>query len=363
MEMQWFAFFKRAQSERNKAIVVIGATLLLGISPSVAYSTTEGNSIKSAESKVEDGFLKLPAFDLERVSSNTQEPVKVGDPLKLNILNFNLQENSKSEKSWSIEAAGSVDLQSEGWTIQQNEKKSASESGLSLTATPLKEGQLALPSLVIKNSDGQAVARTNPLQVEVVSAISSQDTKPQQPEDIEPPVGLQFPWKTVLLWGIALLLVLCLAGYAFYRWQKYKKPKVFTPVPEVKRSEDETALLHLDELEKLDYLSRHEYKKYYFRLSEILKAYIGGRYRFDALESTTHEIIAELENKKKINDTWLDRIEKVFDKLDRVKFTDHIPIGEEGRELIREAREFVMTTRRLPSVGANSTGEVGHAIR
>ena len=106
-------------------------------------------------------------------------------------------------------------------------------------------------------------------------------------------------------------------------------------------------------------MKRGEFKAHYFGISEILKTYLGERYRVDAVESTTREMIAALEERRSIGDPQLDRLESIFSKLDLVKFTDHIPLPDEGLKLLQSARELVMMTRRPPNATTSATTPKG----
>jgi hypothetical protein len=197
------------------------------------------------------------------------------------------------------------------------------------------------------------VARTHPFTLEVTSAIKSTDPKPEQPESLEPPVGLQFPiWiaGSIVLLGAVLLLGLV---YGIFRWYQVRKLRI-SQLPKVVQTEDEVALAKLNELEKQGLLKRGDYKSYYFKLSEILKSYVGARYQFDAPESTTAEMISLLEEHSAIHgslpDSGIDRLESLFNRLDLVKFTDFVPETEISVKLLGDAKEFILTTRRPPTI-------------
>lgn len=97
-----------------------------------------------------------------------------------------------------------------------------------------------------------------------------------------------------------------------------------------------------------------QFKKHYFRISEILKNYIGDRFGFDAPESTSREILALLKKQKveglRSDEEEIERLERLFEKLDLVKFTDHSPVFGESAQVLDEARDFVMNTRRVKVV-------------
>ena len=53
------------------------------------------------------------------------------------------------------------------------------------------------------------------------------------------------------------------------------------------------------QLEEAQLWQNNQAKQYYFRLSEIIREYLESRYGFLALESTTPEVLREIQNKLK----------------------------------------------------------------
>ena len=58
---------------------------------------------------------------------------------------------------------------------------------------------------------------------------------------------------------------------------------------------------NLDALAKENLPGKGEFKLYYFRLSEIVRGYLGELYKIEALESTTPELLAALRSRIAIN--------------------------------------------------------------
>jgi hypothetical protein len=99
-------------------------------------------------------------------------------------------------------------------------------------------------------------------------------------------------------------------------------------------------------LERQQLFQQLKFKAHYFGVSEILKCYVGARYGFDAPESTTGEMISVLIERKCLSDMSMGSLRSMFEKLDRVKFTDSIPEPDEATALLAQAKVFIRETRR-----------------
>ena len=281
---------------------------------------------------------QLLAYDLQRVDDPQAPGVRVGDSIHFRMIQPGLD---RSDPSLKLEVPKTLNLPEEGWYLDPQ----------SLTASPLKPGKLVLPPLSVQDASGKVVGHTQPFSLEVASAIASTDPHPEQPEGMRPPVGVLFPFWIVLVCAVLGGILLGGIAYGLYRAYQRRRPKVSAVSSPIVPA-DEKALQQLQALAQQKYADKGEFKKHYFTLSEILKEYVGARYRVDALESTTYEMIQCLEGKRALTDQSLDQLEAIFQQLDRVKFTDHLPTSDEAQFLWEEARKFVILTRVVKPLGA-----------
>ena len=348
-------------------ILIFLLSLLVTVSGPTSFALPEAKPAASgvAPAALDLEFLNLPAYDVSWAEGTSTGPAKPGDSLRLKITGI-------TQPQFKLEVPeGSSSLQELGWEVRPLDPSPSSiGSGAStgpgdsyFAAIPLKAGKLTLPSLLIKDSNGKNVARTRPFSIEVGSAIQPNDPNPTQPAAPEPPVSLQFPWWVAAIFtvlGAALAIGLF---YFAYRYWKSRKPKEKPLPPIVPRPEDEVALAQLTALEQAGLVKKGEYKAHYFGVSEILKSYIGLRYRFDAPECTTSEMIRVLENKSATSDGVLDDLETLFTDLDQVKFTDHIPQDATSVKVLEAARSFVLRTRKPQSKMIPPQEEAENAVR
>lgn len=316
------------------------------------------------------------SFDVEIVSPTpqTQRAFRVGDELQLRIKSLIIpgaQDYGKELKLQSHDQDQSqIQEKQEDWVFRMTPIFKSNNP--LFTIVLVKPGKVTLPSLVIQESDsGESIGRTNPLTLDVESAIAPNDPQPDQLEKNEPPIGLAFPKRVMIITSLFVLLLLGGLVLGIILWKKRKSPgKKEVPVPVL--PEDELALQELDKLLQANLMGEGRLKAHYFGISDIIKAYLGARYQFNALESTTQEVLDSLKRTQErtqllSEDGVVDELRYLFEKLDLVKFTDSIPTIEEPSQLIQEARAFVKKTRRQPSHSILTTTEVSgahqHAVR
>ncbi len=151
-------------------------------------------------------------------------------------------------------------------------------------------------------------------------------------------------WR--LLWWISGALAaagLALAGWiAWKRWRG--RPVAFVgapPLPPHVRFERRLGELAAERLPQ-----RGRKRDYFFRLSEIVREYLGAVFAVNALDLTTSELAEALSHRSAAIDRaallrWCER-------ADVVKFARHEPSEEECDEALRYARELAEATRPGP---------------
>lgn len=303
-------------------------------------------------------LLALPALDLARVgpvaSSGAPIPqgaLRVGDPVVLRATGIPVSSPAAAGSLTVTLPKGNSPLGEQGWEVHSpvsRAGKASGEADLELTAVPLKPGNLTLPVLQIGIGD-QPIARTNPWAAQVESAIPKDDPKPREPVPPRPPAELAFPWWVLAVAGALALAALALGGTLLYRWIRERRRAARAPRPVPPRTADQEALDALSALEKKPAVRPAELKAHYHAVSEVLKRYLGRRYDFAASESTTEELLATLE--RLWNDPAVGRsggtgeLRGLFERLDRVKFTDQLPDEGEPQAMVEAARKLVLATR------------------
>jgi len=159
--------------------------------------------------------------------------------------------------------------------------------------------------------------------------------------DIKPivKVSLLGAW----LAGLVLLLLLL---FLVYRILKKKEKPVAKPAPRRILSPREAALQELEELEALKLVEKGQFRKYYFRLSEILRHFLQEEIQIPAVDATTEEIRPHLKSSKFLNTEETHTVDRILIDMDLVKFAKFIPSPEEIRRLRDELKAFIRTAPR-----------------
>jgi hypothetical protein len=174
--------------------------------------------------------------------------------------------------------------------------------------------------------------------------IAPADTSLKIYDIIEPyraPVtfGEIIPW--VLL--IALVGLLTWAAVRFIRKLKKNKPGV-----EVVINPDPAHVIAFRELEKLkndELWQKGEIKKYYTRLTEILRQYLENRYNVFSLELTTSETLEALVKTGFKKDGTYNQLKTVLTGADLVKFAKYKPEPEENELHYKNSWDFIQETK------------------
>lgn len=146
-----------------------------------------------------------------------------------------------------------------------------------------------------------------------------------------------------LFTGIGILL-LAIAGIGIWLYlRKRRKEDAGKKVPP-----DETALRDMDALMASGYLKTGDYRSFYFRLSELLRAYMEARFSFPAQESTTEELIPMIE-KLGLTRSQKDTVRMLARWEDLVKFAMHTTTNERAQKDWDDTRRIIIETRQNPS--------------
>jgi hypothetical protein len=161
-------------------------------------------------------------------------------------------------------------------------------------------------------------------------------------------VGEILPW--VLILAVAAALV-------WFAIRYIKKLKSTGKEPEVIINPDPAHVIALRELEKLrdeKLWQCGEIKKYYTRLTEVLRQYLENRYRVYSLELTTSETLDALVKTGFKRDGFYNQLKSILTSADLVKFAKYNPEPSENESAFQESWNFVLATKEEIAVLADA---------
>ena len=211
-----------------------------------------------------------------------------------------------------------------------------------------------LPDLTlhVTGPDGEKAltVRGRPLKLRSLLQEEGATAADQAHHGPKPPVSVlvrSLLWLWILL-GAALL---CGGFLWFRRWRKQKLVPKEQPALPVEA--DDLALQHLAALQSDAPWTRGEGRQAIFRLSEIVRGYLGARLQFHALDLTSEEFLGELHRRRLMG---LD-LKELTDEVrweDLVKFAKLEPTAEECQRGIARAGSMVRHTRPLRALPARA---------
>jgi len=231
------------------------------------------------------------------------------------------------------------------------------------TLEPFLAGDYEIPAIEFRlegeeeAQDAAAVARTEPITIQVVSVVPDESA---QPADIKGVVAGPFEvpaWMWFLFGaGLAAVALALLAGVLIGRRKERKRL--------IRVTAHEVALRRLDELLARGLIERGEFKLFYQEVSLILRRYIEDRFGLRAPEQTTEEFLASsrrahAQGANLLSAEDIGLLEKFLSHCDLVKFAAVEPTRAQVDESLHTVRAFIDRTRIVEAqLEQDAAGEV-----
>ncbi len=184
---------------------------------------------------------------------------------------------------------------------------------------------------------GEGAVETSEIFVEVESVLP-EGGEATDIRDIKPLRRTEGPLAWWLAAAAALALAAAAAAYLLWRRRRPRAPA--PPVPA-----HLAAFRALEALRGLDLADPEALRRFYFGLSEILRAYIEGRFGLNATDLTSEEILARSAELQGLGPAEREGLERFLLDTDRVKFAEHRPGEAEIEQVYERALGFVEATQ------------------
>jgi hypothetical protein len=176
-------------------------------------------------------------------------------------------------------------------------------------------------------------------------------TPDAKPRPNPPPRAQREPWEALrraLAWIAIGVLVGGGAAWLISKWMK--RPRRVAPPPPP-RPPWELALERLDETRHAGLLQASRFAEFFDRVNDAVRQYLGARFGFDGLESTTDETLAALRRAPHFS-IPIAEIAVFLQAWDLVKFADLTPSLDDCESALREAEHVVRDTIPQPHAHA-----------
>ncbi|MGA2298801.1 MAG: hypothetical protein ABSG15_14735 [FCB group bacterium] len=178
--------------------------------------------------------------------------------------------------------------------------------------------------------------RFNTVQVDTSLAI----------KDIKSPLDIPISIWEYLLYFLIVILAAAAGVGGYLLWKRYKKRQLPKPKYDPRIPPHIYALEALKQLDDEKLWQKGKVKLYYIRLTEIIRTYLERSFYIPALEMITSEIIEAMLNAK-IDMEFVERMGKVFETADLVKFAKYQPLPDVNTLSMNLSIDFVKGT--IPS--------------
>ena len=143
--------------------------------------------------------------------------------------------------------------------------------------------------------------------------------------------------------SVVFLAVLCfLIPYLLGRYHD-NKPILRRVTVAPKLPAHQVALKEMDRIKEERSWQRDDVKQYYTELTDALRTYMEERFGFNAMEMTSDEIIAQLNEQP--DKEWIDELRTLFQMSDLVKFAKFKPLINENDMNLINAIDFINKTK------------------
>jgi hypothetical protein len=241
-----------------------------------------------------------------------------------------------------------------GPRIERTESGERATTRLSVSFVPLpqKPGRATVvvppfPISIARASGDVIVLCTHGHEVSIedpIANVPSPAPKPNPPARIQREVWSLL--KNAVFVGAVALVAGALVAFLVTLWLRRPKP---LPPPPPRRPPWEIAFEELYDLRHAGLVAEARFAEHFDRVSDIVRKYLGARFGFDGLESTTREALFVLRRVTPPLES-LDSIESFLRQADLVKFAKTVPNAEECELALTRAERIISAT--LPEARA-----------
>ena len=227
-----------------------------------------------------------------------------------------------------------------------------------ITISAYDSGYFAIPGFkffIDNDSANPFYSQTLFLEVHTVPT----DSSITKTKDIKPPFAEAFNWKwysKYFYWGFSFLVIIILIILITIYFTK--KNKIVAHEPEKPKIPAHIiALQSLEKIKNEEIWKEEKTKEYYSSISDTIRLYIEERFKVNALESTTAEIMIAFRSQV-VDKESKDKLQQLLMLSDLVKFAKQFPIISEHTFTLQNAFDFVNETKREENVTIKNNQQI-----
>jgi hypothetical protein len=175
-----------------------------------------------------------------------------------------------------------------------------------------------------------------------VSSLLQKDPKERALNPIRGPVDLP---RGIMAWTVPLALgaasLLAAAMVLFFRRKRAADNALTAPAVPA----HDLACRQLQEILDERLIERGEIKRFFSKLSDVLRSYIENRFGLHAPKRTTEEFLSDISREAPFSLEQKGPLMKFLQGCDLVKFAEHHPSQEEITRAIDSCKAFIQATR------------------
>lgn len=212
------------------------------------------------------------------------------------------------------------------------------------TITSFDSALYSLPPVPVKV--GEMEYKTNHLVLKVYN-VPVDVSKPDEFFPLRPQMNAPFAWSdwAYLVWLSFAMLLLLIAGVGLIAFYRDNAPIIRKIIRKPPMPPHQKALQEIEQVKQDKLYETSGEKEYYTKLTEILRNYIYRRFGFNAMEMTSSEIIARLQQEDlKDNEAFIE-VKTLFQTADLVKFAKWMPEMNENDYHLLCAVTFINETK------------------
>ena len=210
------------------------------------------------------------------------------------------------------------------------------------TLTSFDDTLYYLPPLTVKVDGKPVKSKSLALKVLTFDVDTTQVDQFFGPKDVQDNPFLWSEWS-LPFWLSVLMMVLMAVCYYLYLRLRDNKP-IITHIRIVKRLlPHQKAMQEIEQIKADKMVISGDSKEYYTKLTDTLRKYIEERYKFNAMEMTSSEIIERLTAQQ--DQKALDELRSLFITADLVKFAKYSTLITENDKNLVSAIDFINQTK------------------